>query len=378
MRQLSYGRFLKGLFYFFLCGFLVALGSQPAIAQDNGAWKQKWDKTLTAAKKEGKLVVFGPPGNLVRRAVTEGFHKAFPNIVIEYSAARGGAQAAKVKAERDAGIHSVDIVLQGTTTALVFFRPMKALAPIKPHLILPEVTDPKNWRDNRLEYSDKAETNLVFASNVKALVVYNLDQVKPQEIDDLSGLLDPKWKGKVVISNPVTPGASNVTFRFIWKALGPEKASEFYRKVRAQAAVVDRDERRMTEWVAQGRYAILVGPSDRIIADLSQRGLKFGLIPYFTNYGSLLTPGPSSIIFVKDAPHPNAASVFVNWILSKEGQTLWSQATQYASNRTDVPTGDLPSYVTPKSGGKYWRSYTETEVKRWPDQEKIIKELFGR
>ena len=105
MRQLSYGRFLKGLFYFFLCGFLVALGSQPAIAQDNGAWKQKWDKTLTAAKKEGKLVVFGPPGNLVRRAVTEGFHKAFPNIVIEYSAARGGAQAAKVKAERDAGIH---------------------------------------------------------------------------------------------------------------------------------------------------------------------------------------------------------------------------------------------------------------------------------
>jgi hypothetical protein len=53
-------------------------------------WKTKWDKVLAGATKEGKVVVFGPPGELVRRAVTEGFKKSYPNINLEYSGGAGG------------------------------------------------------------------------------------------------------------------------------------------------------------------------------------------------------------------------------------------------------------------------------------------------
>ncbi|HEX9878579.1 MAG TPA: extracellular solute-binding protein [Candidatus Binatia bacterium] len=378
MESIRHWRLLSIVLCFCVFGFMDLARSQSVFGQTTGPWKEKWDKTVAAAKKEGKVVVFGPPGDLVRRAVTEGFQRAFPDISMEYSAARSGVQAAKVKAERQAGIFSLDVVLQGTTTAAVFFKPMGALAPVKPLLILPEVTDTKNWRGKQLEFSDKDQHNLVFGINVKVPVAYNLDQVKQQDVDELEDLLNPKWKGKIVVSDPLTPGAANVTFRFIWRALGPEKAKEFFRKIREQAGIVDRDERRMTEWVAQGRYAILLGPSDRIIAELSQRGLKFGVQPDFKRHGSLTTPGPSSIIYVDRAPHPNAAAVFINWILGKEGQTAWSKATQYASHRTDVPTEHLPSYVLPKAGTKYWRSYLETDVRRSPEEEAVLKEVFGR
>lgn len=357
----------------------LALGlCDQAFGQAKAAWKERWDKTLAAAKKEGKVVVLGPPGELIRDSIVVGFKKAFPDIPIEYSAARAPEQAAKIRAERDGGIYSVDVVLQGTTTALTAFRPMGALDPVKPALILPDVTEPKNWRGGRLEFSDKAEHNLVFASSVKTVVVHNLDQAKQEEIDELSELLNPKWKGKIIINDPVPAGAGNVTFRFIWKALGPEKATDYYKQIRAQAGAVDRDERRMLEWVAQGRYAILLGPSDRMIPDFLKRGLKFGVLAEFKEHGSLLTPGPSSVIFVNRAPHPNAAAVFVNWVLGKEAQAMWINATGYASHRLDVPTDQVPSYTVPRPGGKYWLSYTETEIERSEEEEKILKELFGR
>jgi ABC-type Fe3+ transport system substrate-binding protein len=78
--------------------------------------------------------------------MTEGFKRAFPNIGIEYSGARGGEQATRIKAERDGGVYSVDVLLSGTTTAINQMKPMKALDPIAPMLMLPEVTDLKNWR----------------------------------------------------------------------------------------------------------------------------------------------------------------------------------------------------------------------------------------
>lgn len=97
-------------------------------------WQQHWEKALTGAKSEGKVVVWGPPGELIRKAMTEGFSKAHPDIPIEYSGARGGEQATRIRAERDGGIYSVDVLLSGTTTASVRMKPIKALDPIEPAL----------------------------------------------------------------------------------------------------------------------------------------------------------------------------------------------------------------------------------------------------
>jgi ABC-type Fe3+ transport system substrate-binding protein len=311
--------------------------------------------------------------------VVQGFKKAFPEIAVEYSSGRGSELAAKIKAERDGGLYTLDLIVQGTSTALLYFKPIGALEPIKPALILPEVTDAKYWADNRLEFADKEEKlNLVFATIVKTPVVYDLKQVGRQEVDELHELVSPKWKGKVVINDPIPSGSGNVTFRFLWEALGAEKAADYFKKLRAQAGAVDRDERRQIEWIAKGQYAILVGPGDRIIPELLKRGLNFGVLEEFKDYGSLKTAGPSSLMLFNKAPHPNAAAVFINWLLTKNGQIAWSEAAGYVSRRTDVPADHLPAYARPRPGSKYWVSYLENTIQRTPEEEKLLNELFGR
>lgn len=369
---------LRDALFLVSLGLVISIWAQPTPAQVKPDWKQKWDKVLSEAKKERKVVVWGHPGEYIRRAATDEFKKAFPDINVEFYAARGGELGAKIRAERDGGIYSVDVVISGTTTAAIYFKPIGALDPMAPVLILPEVTSLENWRDNRLDFADtERKLNLVFAAKVKNPLIYNPIQVKPDEIDDLFELLDPKWKGKIIINDPLPSGAGNVTFRWIWQALGPEKATDFYRKIQAQAGAVDRDERRQLESVAQGKYAINLGSSDRLVSQFLRRGLEFKVLEQFRE-GGFTTAGSNSILLINKRPHPNAATVFVNWLLTKEGQTVWSRAMEYASNRLDVPTDHLPSYVLPKSGRKYWISYYEKDVHRADEEERVLKELFGR
>jgi len=350
----------------------------PALAQSDSGWQKKWDQALAQAKTEGKVVVLGPPGDQIRDAITKGFAKAFPDITIEFSGARGGELATRIKAERDAAIYSVDILINGTSTANAYFKPMKSLDPIEPQLILPEVIDTKNWRDNRLEFSDRStRLDLVFATQNNVPVIYNPKQVKAEEVDELYKLLDPKWKGKIAVQDPIPSGTGNGVFRWAWHVLGPEKAKDYYTKMRAQAAAVDRDQRRQIEWVAQGKYPLHLAPGT-IMYQLEKRGLKFGVIPAFKDYGSYLTPGFGSVMVMNKSPHPNAGKVFLNWLLTKEGQTAFSKGMGYVSRRRDVPSDHVPSYWVPKEGVKYWPGYYEEDAKMSPEQIKFLKSIYGR
>ena len=359
-------------------GFLCLVWTTASSAQTTATRQEKWEKALAEAKKEGKVVVMGPPGDLIRDAMTQGFRKALPDISIEYSGARGGELATRVKAERDADIYSIDIVLSGTSTANAYFKPMKALDPIEPALILPEVTDLKYWRDGRLEFSDRSTRyNLVFITQTNAPLIFNPAEVKADEVDELNKLLDPKWKGKIAIQDPIPSGSGQGVFRWVWHVLGPEKTADYYRKMRAQAAAVDRDQRRQIEWIAQGKYPLHLGPGT-IMFQLSKRGLKFGVVSEFKDYGGYVSAGFGSAMLVNKAPHPNGAKVFLNWLLAKEGQTAWSKAMGYVSRRLDVPTDHLPPYWIPKPGVKYWPGYYEEDATLSPEQEKVLKGLFGR
>jgi len=369
---------LRSTLYSVVLIILSLIHAPAAPAQSDSGWQKTWDETLAKAKQEGKVVVLGPPGDQIREAITRGFAKAFPDITIEFSGARGGELATRVKAERDAGIFSVDVVINGTTTANAYFKPMKALDPIEPALILPEVLDAKNWRDNRLEFSDRStKFDLVFTTQNNVPLIYNPAQVKPDEVDELMDLLSPKWKGKIAVQDPIPSGTGNGVFRWVWHVLGAEKAKDFYRKIRAQAAAVDRDQRRQIEWVAQGKYPMNLGPGT-IMHQLQQRGLKFAVVPYFKDYGAYLTPGFGSVMFVNRAPHPNAGKVFLNWLLTKEGQTVFSKGMGYVSRRLDVATDHVPSYWVPKEGVKYWPGYYEEDATMSPEQVKFLKSIFGR
>jgi iron(III) transport system substrate-binding protein len=346
----------------------------PATAQT------EWERTVATARQEGSVVVYGPPGDLMRKNLSEGFRSAFPDISVEWSPFQGGEGATKLEAERRADVYAADILITGTTPVFNQLRPIGALDPIPPALMLPEVTDSRQWLDGRLEFSDRDGTlNLVFIAAVKSLLAYNPNEVKPEDVADLYQLLDPRWKGKIVISEPLpSGGGGTVTFRWLWHALGPEKATEFIHALKAQAGAVDRDQRRQIEWVARGRYPIQFGTDSTLLQEMKQEGLAAGVLAEFRDYGSYITPSYGSVMLINRAPHPNAAKVFLNWLLTKDGQTAYSQASMQPSRRLDVPTSHLQPELIPKPDGKYWRSYTEENATMEPELANLIREVFGR
>jgi iron(III) transport system substrate-binding protein len=353
-------------------------GAPPAPAGATAPTPSEWERTVAAAEQEGRVTVSGPPGDLVRRRMVEDFRKAYPKIEVEWTGNAGAEQVAKLETERRAGLYTLDVFVSGTSFTFSVLRPNGMLDPIPPALLLPEVTDPKNWLGNQLEYSDnERQYNLVFATTVPPIVAYDPKQVEPQEIGALSDVVAPKWNGKLLVNEPLPGGGpAIVNFRWFWHTLGPERTAAFARAVKAQAGAITKDQRQQVEWVARGRYPVLLGPSVGVLRQMEQQGLQVGEITEFKDIGGRTTPSFGSLMLLNRAPHPNAAKVFINWLLTREGQTAWSTAMSDASRRLDVSKDHLPAEAVPKPNGQYWPSYAEENAEIAPGLKTLIEEVF--
>ena len=85
-----------------------------------------------------------------------------------------------------------------------------------------------------------------------------------------------------------------------------------------------------------------------------------------------------TVSLINRAPHPNAAKVYINWLLSKRGQEVWQGVFGIPSRRVDISKANVPDRAIPKPGVKYWPSHTEKNQTRSAEETKIIKKLFGR
>src|SRR3954453_7027895 len=115
-----------------LLALLVLVAAWPGVACAQSA---DWDATLAAARKEGKVVVAGPPDAEVRNALPAAFEARY-GVKMEYLSGRGSDQANKLRRERSAGAFSVDAVVAGNQTMFSVLYAEKMLAPLEPELIL--------------------------------------------------------------------------------------------------------------------------------------------------------------------------------------------------------------------------------------------------
>lgn len=308
-------------------------------------WEAEWNRVLAAAKQEGTVAVLGPAGAEVREALATPFQEKY-GITVEFSGGSNRDIVPRLRAERDAGKFLWDVRVGGAIYE--GFIPLQALDPVPPALILPEVLEPRNWRSGGVEYLDPEKRVVVMTPFQRGTVFINPNLVKPGEIASYRDLLDPKWKGKIVIDDPRNTGPGEVTFAFMYlhPALGPD----FVRALIGQEPVVMRDFQQEVNAVAQGNYPILIGTADFIVEARMRQGLPITIVePDDLKEGTDVHPANGQAALMNRAPHPNAAAVYLNWLLSKEGQTAFVKAAGYVSGRTDVPTDHAPAWRVPKA-----------------------------
>lgn len=351
--------------------FLELSLSSDAWAQP--AWQVEWERAVTAAKKEGRLVIAGAPGDTYRKALTASFEKSHPEIRLEYVGMSGRDAVPKIIRERQAGIYQWDIYIGGPTSALAGLKPMGSFDPLRPALIRPEVLDDSKWLGGFQEGFVDLDGKLFYAfdGTVTQPVHVNRGGVPRGELKSAKELLDAKWAGKIVWEDPRHEGAGLNAGLDFSLAYG----EDFLRRLlREQKIVYTRDRRQMAEWAVRGRYPIAVAlPTDLVII-FQEKGAGQALEPLEQGLVNSLIPGFGALALMNRASHPNAAKVYLNWLLSPDGQRDWTQTVQRNSRRLDVAPGDPARSA--KSGRKYLNTQAEAMSAQRDRIMQIARELI--
>ena len=106
--------------------------------------------------------------------------------------------------------------------------------------------------------------------------------------------------------------------------------------------------------------------------------MQFEVLGGLKELGTPTSASFGSLMLLQPAPHPNAAKVFTNWLLTKEGQLAYSIGMEQPGRRLDVPTDHLPNDVLLRPDGKYWPSYIEENVGLPPALAELVREVYGR
>ena len=361
--------------FLIIISMFFTIGVSSAVAAQADAWKADWDKTLQAAKKEGQLVLYGSADFEILFAE---FHKKYPEIKVVGVYGRGADVAKRFMSERRAEKHLADLYVNGMTTGYNVFYKAKALDPIPPLLVLPEVTDVSKWWRGKLHYVDPENQYLLNINGENRMVVaFNTKLVNPAEIKSYWDLLNPKWKGKIVAYDP-TLGGSGDAMRFFYhsKSLGPE----FIRRILTETdIVISTDTRQMGDWLAGGKFAFSIfGPVSRMDLDLMQiQGLPVGWFkPDQLKEGTYITAGSGGVALINKAPHPNAAKVGLNWLLSREGQIAYQRIFTEGNDGPDSLRIDIPKDKVPRGNRRPEADpnrYPFVDRAEWMDMESIRK-----
>ena len=336
--------------------------------------QEEWERVLQAAKKEGKVAIIGPTGADRRDALTITFEKKY-GIAVEYHADSGAGILPRLSAERKADRYLWDVVITGTTTGIENLIPAKVLDPLEANLIIPEVKDLKLWRNGALEFLDPGRQLLVMSPYQRGTLFVNPTLANPKEFKTYKDLLDPKWKEKIVADDPRKSGPGQATFTFFF--LHPELGVKFIRALAGQGLTLLRDYAQEVNMLGQGRYPVGLGLSDSLAEQRAKQGVPVEIVDIRQlKEGSDTSPASGGLSIFNRAPHPNAAKVYINWLLSKEGQTIYARATGYISNRLDVPTDHAAPWRVPQPGSI--KTYTQEAIDKKDDLFPILTEVFGR
>ncbi|HSM41214.1 MAG TPA: extracellular solute-binding protein [Afifellaceae bacterium] len=333
------------------CVMVFSATMVPARAADQ--------ELIDAAKAEGEVVWYTTLiVNQLVRPMVEAFEEKY-GITVRYARANSTETALKILNEARAGQVQVD-VFDGTSTV----EPLK-----KEGIVLK--WQPDSAADLPEEFID--QEGYWVATNLYMLTpAFNTAMVEPgSEPKTWDDLLDPKWKGNIAWTGTSSTSGGPGFVGLVLEVMGEEKGMEFLRKMAEQDVVnLSVSARQVLDRVIAGEYPIALQIFNHHTIISGKKGAPIQWIPMQPAVlGNLSTTG-----IAKDAPHPNAAKLLFDFLISEEGQKVFQQAG-YLPMLPGVPA--LTPELKPEQGGFKAVFFTPEEIgEKLPQWTEVFGELF--
>jgi ABC-type Fe3+ transport system substrate-binding protein len=280
---------------------LIAFSSPWLLPAWGRAQTNDMTKLIEGAKKEKELVIYGSTTLGQATIIDNKFHDKYPFIEVKLNRLTSDNLYPRVLAEQRSGKFLADL-LQNNTLGMYFLRKGKFLDPyVSPEerFYPKELKDPGYWVTSAINVH-------VIAYNTRAVAREKL----PKTWEDL---LKPEWKGGKILLNP-----DEQWFAWILQIMGKEKGLNYMRALAKQKPVIRRDPRALrTQLIIAGEAEMELDSTYSTALPLIKHGAPLG----WTTLGPALLNAVGYGLAVR-APHPNAAKLFINFILSKEGQQV--------------------------------------------------------
>ncbi len=258
-------------------------------------------KLIEGAKKEGKMVFYSSLNVEDNNGLLKKFEEKYPFIKTELNRLTADRLLIRFQSEARAKKHAADVLLNGGARTYITKKEgllMKYVSP-ESKFYGPGFKDPDGyWTDAYLNAH---------------VLVYNTRMVKAQEVPrSHADLLKPQWTGKFVMVSKAYEW-----FLKILKLNGEEKGLEYFKQLAAQKPGFRIGSSQIADLVAAGEHPIGINTYSTNIEDLKARGAPVEWVP-LDPVIAILHP----LAISANAPHPNAAKLFVDYVLSKEGMMV--------------------------------------------------------
>ncbi len=353
---------------------LLFFAGPIAASESKQDWQAEWERTVKAAEREGAVNFY----TLGDYSYLKEFERKFPKVKVQVVPGRGSELLSRIMTERRAGKYLVDVARIGNTSPFALYK-AKALQPVSSAFILPEVKDESNWWQGKHHYADQ-EKRYIFVpvGSASIMVSYNTALVNPAEFKSYWDLLSPKWKGKIVVTDPRTGGYGRSGARFFYynQKLGPE----YLRKIFSTMEVsLSRDYRQAIDWLAQKKFSLHLFDNGRDLLDARAKGLPVDILDTADwEEGAALEPSAFTFVLMDKPAHSSAAKLFLNWLLSREGQMAIQRVGETNDSlRIDIPKGEVAPIMRRRAGARYVVTWTP----EWMDMEpidKLVGQVLGK
>lgn len=377
MKNRKWGYILTVLAVIYFVGpatTLVKASSSAHIPTTAGA-DQNWDTIVAAGKREGSVSVYALWGSEIRIALSQSFKTKY-GIDVEFTPfSRGAELLAKVQTEQRAGLYLADVFGAGGGMMIPAMKPAGVMGEIEPLIVLHEARDGKYWRGGKFPFLDSDKKTVGMIAGLQRNIIYNTNLVKKGEITTYKDLLKPQYKGRITLNDPTIPGAGKEVFLHlalnVWNL--EETKAYLTQLIKQQEIVMERDNRQQVESIARGKYSIGLGPNSDSLARFLKLGSPLDVV--ILKEGVYSGSAGGCIAVPSKLAHPNAAKLFINWLLGKEGQTVFAGSFGNPSLRNDVSTAQFNPIFLPQPQEKIFLA-NEASILFTDEITKITKQII--